>query len=632
MVKIYEYGYDILDPSGYFSGQYDEVILEEYSGTYMGTPYESIWGIFSEVEGLYYNIYLGIDDFLLEGRQVIGGTLRFVAITLNDGPQDDADDEELNVFGASELSVPLAEFFPSLDIIAFNDWGFLQEIFSNGVEVILAEGGADYTAAVGDDTIFGSGENDTIYGGAGNDVIYGGAGVDIVSGGAGSDSLFGGAGDDLYIYDFQGVDVISDASGLGDNIFLSVRDMEGQAYFGDVFFTGNRLVLEVNPNRGLSSSLTVEDALGDGRIETFTFHAENNRFQDYSVQIAGPLDSLVGSGIAYIGTKSSDVLVMNDGTNEAYASDGDDVIIGGNGGSNWISAGDGNDQIRGGDGDDFIFGDNFFGTGSGNDSVLAGAGNDIVDGGLGIDTAAYTGNQSSYTIELSESATTVSDRRVDGDGTDSLISIEVLDFSLTPFDLKVFGGTTGLVAQDFETFIELYIAYFNRAPDAVGLNFWGTAFANGTTMEQMAKLFAPQPETIATYPEGTSSTEFVTTVYNNVLGRGPDQAGLEFWVSGLEAGGLTRDTFILNLLGGVQDGNSDRAYLDNKVDIGAYFAVHKGMSDATNAIAAMALFDGTQGSVNDAVAAIDGYFQDALDPNNGEFIMQVVGVLDNPFA
>ena len=46
----------------------------------------------------------------------------------------------------------------------------------------------------------------------------------------------------------------------------------------------------------------------------------------------------------------------------------------------------------------------------------------------------------------------------------------------------------------------------------------------------------------------------------------------------------------------------------------------------------MALFDGTQGSVANAVAAIDSYYQDALDPDNGEFLMPVVGVLDNPFA
>lgn len=276
---------------------------------------------------------------------------------------------------------------------------------------------------------------------------------------------------------------------------------------------------------------------------------------------------------------------------------------------------------------------------SGNDTLTGNAGNDLLDGGTGQDTAVYSGNQNSYSLTLSPSSVTLEDRRGDGNGTDTLVDIEFLDFGTdllgSPFDLTNFGGPTGLSSSDFESFIELYIAYFNRSPDAIGLNFWGTAFANGTTLEQMATLFIDQDETRATYPEGTSNTDFVTAVYDNVLGRIPDQAGFNFWIDMLnrsEETGVTRDQFILEVLRGVQDGSPDRAYLDSKVDIGAYYAVHRGMSDPENAAAAMALFAGTQASIDDAVAAIDGFYQDALDPINGEFLMQVVGVLDNPFA
>jgi hypothetical protein len=276
---------------------------------------------------------------------------------------------------------------------------------------------------------------------------------------------------------------------------------------------------------------------------------------------------------------------------------------------------------------------------NGKDRLIGNAGNDTLDGGSGLDTAIYSGSQSSYTLTLSPTSTTVIDRLADGNGTDTLIDMELLDFDTeipalggNPLNLDTFGGTAGLSEQDFEAFIELYIAYFNRAPDAVGLNFWGSAFANGMSLDEIAAEFAPQPETVATYPEGTSNTEFVTTVYNNILGRGPDQGGLDFWVNGLEEGGLMRDTFILKLLGGVEDGNSDRAYLDSKVDIGAYFAVHKGMSDGENAKAVMDLFgDQDVSNTSGAKTAIDDYYTDALNPTNGEFLLQVVGVLDNPF-
>lgn len=55
------------------------------------------------------------------------------------------------------------------------------------------------------------------------------------------------------------------------------------------------------------------------------------------------------------------------------------------------------------------------------------------------------------------------------------------------------------------------------------------------------------------------------------------------------------------------------------------------MSDVNNASAAMAIFDGTQGNVFQAVSVIDNFHQQALDPNNGEFLMPTVGILDNPF-
>lgn len=276
---------------------------------------------------------------------------------------------------------------------------------------------------------------------------------------------------------------------------------------------------------------------------------------------------------------------------------------------------------------------------AGNDRVIGNGGNDTVDGGSGADTAVYSGNQNSYNLILSPSLVTVEDRRGDGNGADTLTNFEFLDFDTNlrgePFSLTSFGGVSGLAAQDFETFIELYIAYFNRAPDAIGLNFWGTAFANGVTFEEMASQFVDQTETRAAYPDGTSNSDFVTAVYDNVFGRIPDQGGFDFWVDMLNRSaetGVTRDQFILEVLRGVEDGSDDRSFLDSKVDIGAYYAVHRGMSDTDNASVAMALFDGTQESIASAVAAIDGYYQDALDPTGGEFLMQVVGVLDNPFA
>jgi hypothetical protein len=125
------------------------------------------------------------------------------------------------------------------------------------------------------------------------------------------------------------------------------------------------------------------------------------------------------------------------------------------------------------------------------------------------------------------------------------MNVEFLDFNDelplfgdAPMDLGRFGWPTTLSDEAWESFIELYIAYFNRAPDAIGLAFWGGAFAGGTTLSRMAAFFIDQAETRATYPETLTNADFATAVYNNVLGRLPDQAGFDFWVglAGCRAG------------------------------------------------------------------------------------------------
>ena len=293
--------------------------------------------------------------------------------------------------------------------------------------------------------------------------------------------------------------------------------------------------------------------------------------------------------------------------------------------------------------------DLLFGT-AGADTLRAAFGLKRIDAFGDTDTVSFGGDQTDYTVVIRQTGVTVSDHRAFGQGAITLENVEFLDFAAEipafdgPFDLRQYSGLVGLSEDDAEAIIELYIAYFNRAPDAIGLNFWGTAFANGVSLNEMALLFADQNETRATYPDGTSSSDFATEVYANVLGRMPDQAGLTFWTNALESGAVSRDELILQVLDGarsslkierghdfIQQQIADRNYLENKIDIGALYAVHKGMSDVSQAEAVMALYDGSSSSIIESVNAIDAYYRDAIDPNDGAFLLQVVGVLDNPF-
>lgn len=271
----------------------------------------------------------------------------------------------------------------------------------------------------------------------------------------------------------------------------------------------------------------------------------------------------------------------------------------------------------------------------GDDRLIGNGGNDTINGGAGADTSIYSGARSSYSIKISTSSVEVTDRRSGGDGVDSLTNIEQLDFSGTSdVSLSVLTGVANNSVASLTTFIEMYIAYFNRAPDAEGLFYWGTRLSEGMSLPDIAASFFVQGETKALYPDPSDTTGFVNAVYNNFLGRTPDADGFNYWVGELDSGNVTRSVFMLAIINGAKAASGsadDVAYITAKGQLGSYFSVIKGMSNVDNAKTAMALYDRTDAGLTAAKNAIDGYYASAQDANNGEFLISLVGVLDDPF-
>jgi hypothetical protein len=84
----------------------------------------------------------------------------------------------------------------------------------------------------------------------------------------------------------------------------------------------------------------------------------------------------------------------------------------------------------------------------------------------------------------------------------------------------------------------LYQAALNRAPDATGLAFWSNALRNGATVTQLAEGFESSAEFLQKYG-ALSTTDFVTQLYRNALGRAPDASGEQNWVNAIN-NGMTR--------------------------------------------------------------------------------------------
>ena len=285
----------------------------------------------------------------------------------------------------------------------------------------------------------------------------------------------------------------------------------------------------------------------------------------------------------------------------------------------------------GGNGADTIIGN------SAANGLTGNGGNDTLDGGAGTDTAIYAGEAKKFSLTITKGAATTVQDRTGAEGTDSLTAVEKIDFQTGTKDvnLDAIDGVVNVSSADLSAFIEMYIAYFNRAPDAEGLFYWGTRLSEGMGKEQIAKSFYVQPETQALYTNPDDTEGFVTAVYNNFLGRAPDAEGFAYWVNQLNTEAVSKPIFLLAIINGAKaatGSQTDVDYFTNKANIGAYYSVIKGMSNVDNAKAAMALYDGTAGSITAAKNAIDAYHTAALDANNGELLIHLVGVMDDPFA
>ena len=280
----------------------------------------------------------------------------------------------------------------------------------------------------------------------------------------------------------------------------------------------------------------------------------------------------------------------------------------------------------------------------GDDTFTGGLGDDEIDGADGVDTTVLSSSDTSYSLFIGDTTVTVADRS-GADGTDVLQSIEMLDFNGVSFDLTLFDDAASLEVLEYRAMTEVYLSYFNRAPDALGLTFWADAQANGITLDTIADAFATSEEGLSVFPQDAQLFEFVTSVYQNALGRVGDDAGVNFWANALQSGNVGRGEFVLRVLEGARAAPpddatedfiaqqlADRAYLDARTDIGIYYAGVNGLSNTDNARTVMSLYDGTTESFASTFEATNAFYDAAIATDGtGEFIVTIVGASGETF-
>lgn len=143
-----------------------------------------------------------------------------------------------------------------------------------------------------------------------------------------------------------------------------------------------------------------------------------------------------------------------------------------------LHGGAGNDTVGSAGGNDQIFGD------EGNDTVFGGEGNDFIDGGTGTDTLELSGSgRAAYSLRVQNGNVVFTQRDSGTDGIDTVGGVETIRFTDTQPDL----GAEATITR-------LYDAVFNRAPGQAEKQFWLAANTNGVSLHDVAANFIASTE------------------------------------------------------------------------------------------------------------------------------------------
>ncbi len=241
-------------------------------------------------------------------------------------------DEVRAVDGARNLVLEIAGTGDRIDLgaPAGPEMGIRRVTFADGTVWTQTALIALSRAGTGrDDVLRGSASDDSLSGGAGDDWLVGLSGADTLDGGAGHDRLEGGTGDDTYLFaadgghdrilDAGGTDAVVLAPGLAPSDLAVTQSRDGADLALVVKATGARL--------------TIENALGGGRIEAV-------RFADGTVWTVADL-------LGRTATFDDDALTGDDGADVMAGSLGNDSLSGGRGDDIYrFARGDGSDVIH----------------------------------------------------------------------------------------------------------------------------------------------------------------------------------------------------------------------------------------------------------------------------------------------
>lgn len=204
--------------------------------------------------------------------------------------------------------------------------------------------------------------------------------------------------------------------------------------------------------------------------------------------------------------------------------------------------------------------------------------------------ANFSGIRNAYKISKTSTGYTV--KELAGAGASTNITSETgAKFSDVTVNFLVGDKSKTIPAASLKTLIELYIAFFNRVPDADGMSYWIDQIKAGMSVDQLSASFydaAVQFTAITGYSASMTNEQFVRIIYQNVLGRSgdtaPPDADVNYWATQLSSGASTKGNLVATMLNAAHTFAGDATWgwvpqlLDNKVTVGTFFAIQQGLN------------------------------------------------------
>ncbi len=151
-----------------------------------------------------------------------------------------------------------------------------------------------------------------------------------------------------------------------------------------------------------------------------------------------------------------------------------------------------------------------------------------VDGGAGFDRVILSSASDAYQVSLADTGVTLTS------GGEAIVTSQVqyFDFGGTVDDVLIVVDQVGAQVAGF------YDLLLGRVADYEGLAYWMDALDSGLDIAGIASSFAASSE-FAAQGDELSASDFIALLYDQILGRGGDEAGVGYWVGQVDGGQAT---------------------------------------------------------------------------------------------